>query len=124
MADLIEAADLVEVPGVTGTETDLAYAARRASSSVMSAWCRPVDPVPGWVRDIAVDIAARYLRNPRGTTSVTRHVDDASRTERFAEKGTVLPGTFDPTEDELAKLCPKARRRLGSIRLSVPGYQP
>lgn len=121
MADIITYQDLVDVPGLSATEGQRTYAARRASNLVASKWVKPVDDAPQWVKDIAIDVATRYLANPRGVTSYTRSVDDASRTERF-ENGA--RGGFYLTAGELEQLCPTMRRRVGSARLSVPGYQP
>lgn len=115
--------DLAEVPNLPSSEADLTYAARRASSAVGAAWANPVDPAPLWVKDIAIDVAVRYLHNPRGTTSVTRSIDDASRTERY-ERGSIPGGNFSLTDAEADKLTRRPRRRTGSIRLTVPGYQP
>jgi hypothetical protein len=123
MADLITADDLSGIPGISGTPDELAYAARRASSSVAPAWCRPVDPPPQWVKDIAIDVAVRYLHNPRGTTSVTRRIDDASRTERYEDGVASGVGSFELEDSERKRLCPAVRRRVGSIRLAVPGYR-
>lgn len=124
MTTIITKNDLAGLPGVTGTDTELEYAARRAGVAVESAWATPVDPVPQWVKDLATDVAVRYLNNPRGVTSVTRSVDDASRTERYGERGAPLGGGFTLTDDELARLSAIVRRRVGSTRLAVPGYQP
>ena len=121
---LITRADLTAVPGVTGTDEQLDYAARRASDAVTSGWCNPIDPAPPWVKDIAIDMAADYLANPTGATSTTRSVDDASRTVRW--DGNYRPrriASFELTDAERDKLCPKVRRGVGSIRLGVPGYR-
>lgn len=123
MADIITKDDLAGLPGVTGTDAQLAYAARRAGTAVSSAWRTPIDPVPQWVKDIAIDVAMRYLSNPTGATSTTRSVDDASRTVRY-DRGPTPGGGFTLTADERSKLSPIVRRRVGSARLAVPGYQP
>lgn len=116
---LIAANDLEDLPGLATTEEQRTYAARRASSLVVSRWADPISPPPEWVRDIAIDVAVRYLTNPRGITSVTRTVDDASRTERY--EGPRREGGFNLTDDEIARLNPTVRRRrVGSIRLAVP----
>lgn len=119
--DLIDKFDLEAVPGITGTDATLTYVARRASTAVASKWCHPIDPAPDWVKDIAIDVAVRYLNNPKGITSVTRSVDDASRTERFENTGQRMTRGFELTDEEIAALCPVRRNRVGSIRLRVPG---
>lgn len=121
MADLISETDLQDLPGITSTPAQRTYAARRASNLVSSHWAKPVDPVPPWVKDIAIDVAARYLSNPRGLASTTRTVDEASRTERFETGTGSRPRRgFFLEEDELRRLAPKIRRRVGSVRLGVP----
>lgn len=120
-SQLIGGSDLTDVPGVNGTDAQLEYAARRASDAVMSGWCNPIDPPPQWVRDIAVDMAADYLMNPTGATSTTRSVDDASRTVRW--DGNLRPrrtASFELTDAERQKLCPKIRLGLGNMRVHVP----
>lgn len=130
MPVIITAADLAGVPGLgAASDDEKTYAARRAGDLVASSWCTPTDPVPQWVKDIAVDVAVRYLSNPRNLSSVTRTkaLDDASRseTERYAD-GT--RGGLSLTDDELTRLCPTAITGrvagIGSMRLRVPGYQP
>ncbi|GAA1909365.1 hypothetical protein GCM10009737_08270 [Nocardioides lentus] len=118
MPDLITEPDLAAVPGVPGTVEGRTYAARRASTAVGRHWAGAV-PAPQWVKDIAIDLAVDYLHNPTGTTSVTRSVDDASRTDRY--DGARRRGApFELTATEIARLAPpKARRRVGSIRLGV-----
>lgn len=122
MGDIITDNDLLELTDLLPAATDqqLKYAARRASSLVAGNWASPIDPAPQWVKDIAIDVAARYLANPRGVTSVTRSLDDASRTERY-EGGGTRAGKFYLDDDEFAKLNPKVRTRVGSTRLHVPG---
>lgn len=122
---IIDRNDLSGIPGVSGTDAELDYAAKRASARVEEAWCNPTGSPPQWVRDIAIDVAVRYLTNPRGVSSVTRRVDDASRTERYGEGG---PGAvpqigFHLTDDEKTRLCPKVRRSVGTITTKVPGYR-
>jgi hypothetical protein len=118
--DIITGADLVNVPGVSGTPAELEYAARRAAAAVAASWCNPVDPAPQWVKDIAIDVAADYLVNPTGATSTSRSIDDASRTVSFKAQRPRRPGPFQLTENEAERLCPKVRRGVGSISLGVP----
>lgn len=120
---IISGTDLTNVPGIPAN-VDLDYLARRASSAVEAAWCHPVNPAPAWVKDIAIDVALRGASNPMGRTSrtLTRSIDDASRseTERY-DSGAV---GWALTDEERSRLCPIPRRGIGSMRLRVPGYQP
>lgn len=87
-------------------------------------WANPTTPpdsVPAWVRSIALEVAARPLRNPRGLASVTRSIDDASRTERLADTAA-RAGVFLTAEEE-ARLANRGntgrRGRYGTIRLRI-----
>lgn len=94
-----------------------------ANGLVSEKWANPTDAdkVPTWVRAIAFEVAARPLRNPGGLASVTRHVDDASRTERLSD-AAARAGLFLTTEEE-ARLANSGRTRrghgYGTIRLQV-----
>lgn len=120
MTALIDGTDLANVPGISGTSEQLAYAARRASDAVMAAWCNPIVDPPQWVKDIAIDVAADYMANPNGATSTSRSIDDASRTISFKAQRPRRPGPFQLNATELERLCPKVRRGVGSISLGVP----
>lgn len=127
MADvvIIAASDLASVPGAKDKpEADRSYAAQRASAAVSGAWCSPVTPIPDWVKNIAIDLAVDYLVNPTGATSTTRSIDDASRTVRFDGQQSRRSGPFRLTDDERSRLCPRITRRVGSLRLNVPGCRP
>lgn len=63
----------------------LNYLADLANGIVEEEWRNPVDPAPAWVVAIALEAAARPARNPRGLGSITRSIDDGSRTERYSE---------------------------------------
>lgn len=91
---------------------------------VMEKWANPVsDPqlIPPSVKALALEVAARPCRNPRGASSVTKSVDDASKTERLPDRAA-RAGVF-LTSDELALLggVKRRRRRMGTIRVRV-GY--
>lgn len=126
MVPIILPSDLENYPGVTATPDELDNTVDRVNALIEEAWTNPVDPVPQWVREIALTASARFLANPRGLASwtSTRSIDDATRsqTERATE-GSVRAG-LHLTAEELARLGGIAlnRRRVGSIRLSVPGF--
>lgn len=126
MSDILTAEQLAQVPGVDAAQDVLEYAARRASDAVAHYWAPVVDPVPEWVTDIAADVAIGYLdtlTRPRGVTSMTRSVDDASRTVRFDEHGTGTQlAAFELTDTQIARLRPARVKGSRSIRLGVPGY--
>lgn len=94
-----------------------------ANGLVTDAWATPTEPnaIPSWVRAITFEVAARPLRNPGGLASVTRHIDDASRTERLSDLAA-RAGLFLTAEEE-ARLANrgKTRRggRYGTFRLGV-----
>lgn len=81
----------------------------------------PPAPVPAWVRSIALEVAARPLRNPGGLASVTRSIDDASRTERLSDTAARAGVFLTPEEDaRLANRGSTRRRgRYGTIRLRI-----
>ena len=54
-------------------------------------WTTPVDPVPVRIKLLALGVAARAWTHDPSTSrleSVTRGVDDATRTERYRESST------------------------------------
>lgn len=91
---------------------------------VLEKWATPVyDPelIPPSVKAIALEVAARPCRNPRGLSSWTKSVDDASKTERLPD-AAARAGVF-LTAEEVAKLggVKRRRRRMGTIRVRM-GY--
>lgn len=122
MADIITGPNLASQPGVQGYTADqLKGTADRVNALIGEAWKDPSDPAPQWVVEIALDVATRYLANPKGLESWTRSIDDASRTERVRIGD--LTGLF-LTEAQKRRLRGGAGRRARSMRLRVPGYQP
>lgn len=103
------------------TNERLALIVDLANGIVTDAWAHPVLPAPAGVVAIALEVAARPLRNPKGLSSFTRHVDDASRTERLSD-AAARAGVF-LTDDERAILTgdgtKKKRRQYGTIRLGI-----
>lgn len=80
-------------------------------------------PTPTAVTAITLEVAARSWRNPQGYTSVTVGIDDYDKTTRREGKDQPLSGVY-LTDDETATLLGYlgvATRRVGSIRLAVPG---
>lgn len=81
-----------------------------------------LDPVPTRVKAIALEVAARGYRNPQAYTSVTVGIDDYDKTVRREGKAVDRVGVY-LTDEEIAELLGfkgVRRRRVGSIRLSVP----
>ena len=103
----------------------LTHAVDRATALVLEAWAKPVDPAPAWVVAITEAVAIRWLNNPKGLSSLTISIDDASRTER-RDTEEIRTG-FYLTDEEARRLAaaggPSKQNRVGSIRLAVPGYQ-
>lgn len=83
-------------------------------------WASPVEPIPAKIRLLALRVAARGWRNNPATAnleSITRTLDDASRTERYRTSPS-SEGVF-LTNDELAVLHGKRPPR--SVRLVAYG---
>lgn len=100
---------------------------RLTNDLITEKWLSPVDPAPASVLILAYAVASRARTNTPGRgplQSITRSFDDSSRTERFAVPGGEASGhDVYLTEDELALLNGGTkRRRVGSIKLAVPGY--
>lgn len=79
-------------------------------------------PVPSRVKAIALEAAARGVRNPQAYSSVTVGIDDYDKTVRREGAGLTAPGFYltDTERAELASFTGTPRRRVGSIRLGVP----
>lgn len=81
-----------------------------------------ITPVPSRVEAIALEVAARGVRNPQAYSSVTVGIDDYDKTVRREGAALAAPGIY-LTDDERAELLSFTgvrRRRAGSIRLRVP----
>lgn len=81
-----------------------------------------MDPVPFRVEAIALEVAARGVRNPQAYSSVTVGIDDYDKTVRREGAALTAPG-FYLTDEERAELLGFTGvpvRRVGSIRLRVP----
>lgn len=81
-----------------------------------------LDPAPARLRAIALEAAARGYRNPQAYTSVTVGIDDYDKTTRREGKQVDRFGVYLTDEEtaELLGFLGVRRRRVGSIRLSVP----
>ena len=133
MVDVISASDLATHLGNADLETDprLVQIVTLTNGLITEKWRNPADPVPVSVQLLGLAVGARAWRATPATgqlESITRSVDDASRTERYVvERGNLDGHHVYITEAELAALNggdPRLRQRTGSIRLKVPGYQP
>lgn len=94
-----------------------------ANGVVTEAWADPVDPIPWWVKSIALEAAGRAGRNPKGLSSWSRSIDDGSRTERLPEQAA-RAGVFLTTDEEVRLgrgVGRKRPRRFGSVRTRL-GY--
>lgn len=121
---IITGPELASYPGAgSPPAADAAAWAKIVNGVITDAWANPVDPIPYWVKAIALEAGARAARNPKGLQSWTRAVDDASRTERYSE-AAARTGVY-LTDDELARLQGRRRRRAryGTIRTGI-GYLP
>lgn len=130
--EIISTTDLTTYLALTGTPapTDalLNQIVQLSNGVVYDAWpdaSPTVNPIPLGVTAIALEVAARPCRNPKGLESWTVAVDDGSRTERLAAAGASRAGIY-LTPEELAELRgetkPRRRRRsgYGTIRIRVP----
>lgn len=122
MADPIEiitAPELIAYPGSGSPSVpDATFYAEQVNGLVTEAWKNAEEPVPYWVRGIALEVAGRASRNPKGLTSWTRSADEGSRTERVSEAQLERVGIY-LTDEERARLGGKKVRqsRYGTIRI-------
>ena len=104
------------------TNTRLILIADLTNGLINEKWVTPVNPAPVSIELLAYAVASRAWRNDASKTalqSITRSIDDASRTERYAVSASEV-GVF-LTDSELGQLRP-SRKRARSIRLKVPGF--
>lgn len=125
--EIISTPDLVNYLKAAGVTTDPSACniyVPLANGLVSEAWSTPEDPIPRWVKAIALEVAARPARNPKGLSSWTRNADDTSRTERLpdaaARAGIYL---LDSEETKLGRSRDTTQRphRFRSVRTRV-GY--
>ena len=122
--EIITYAELASYLGAPGLTADprLILIVDMTNGLIEEKWVNPTEPAPVSIKLLAFAIASRAWRSDASKAalqSVTRSVDDASRTERYAVSANEV-GVF-LTDDELAQLRPQ-RRRARSIRLKVPGF--
>ncbi len=115
-------ASYLRTPSLAG-DADLEFLVSLVNGLIEEAWMAPVDPAPYSVRALAFTVAERAWNNPKGLSSWTRSIDDASRTERlpevYARAGVYL------TDDERAALNPSVAnppRKVRSVSLHVPRW--
>lgn len=122
--EIITYAELASYLGdpALATNTRLILITDLTNGLINEKWVNPVDPAPVSIKLLAFAIASRAWRNDASKAalqSITRSVDDASRTERYAVSASEV-GVF-LTDSELGQLRP-SRKRARSIRLKVPGF--
>lgn len=117
---IISGSDLTSYPGISAG-ADLDALAAGASDEVLANWAVPVDPAPLWVKNIAKKVAARVGINPKGLAMLSRQLDDAKRTEQYAEGSAGQVGYW-LTEAELLLLAgEESVSGVGSIRTQPRG---
>lgn len=116
MADVIKPAQLATYLGVALDEK-IAYLTELANGLVNDEWKTPTTPAPTWVVTIALEAAGRPARNPKGLASVTRSVDDGSRTERLSDVAA-QSGVF-LTDDELRRLQQRPLSPAGRVAKTI-----
>ena len=102
------------------TNTSLEQIVDLTNDLIAEEWSTPVDPAPVKIRLLALNVAARAWANDPSRSnldSITRSVDDATRTERYRTSNQ--NGSVYLTETEEALLNGRARRR--SVRLTIYG---
>lgn len=121
MAEIIGSGDLSSYPGTPKTATpEQMTLVLGLANGLVSDIIGTLTPVPTKAKTIALEVAARGLRNPEGASSVTQSIDDWSETVRF-EGGLEGAGVY-LTEDEeaaLRGLVGRRRQRIGTIRVGV-----
>jgi hypothetical protein len=120
---IITAGDLMAYPGAgSPSEEDAAVWVMLINGLITEEWKTPEDPVPFWVKTIALATAAPCASNPKGLQSWTRTLDDGSRTERLPEAAARAGLRLaDADRRRLRGLGPRRRSRFGTIRVGI-GY--
>lgn len=120
--DIITAAELASYLRSPDLATDpaLAQIVDLTNDLISDEWGAPVDPIPVKVRLLALNVSARaWSWDPSiaHLESVTRGLDDATRTERYRSVGN--NGSVYLTTDERDLL--RGRSSVRSVRLVKPG---
>lgn len=124
MADeFITAETLASYPGVTIPSVESGALIVTLTNGEIVDLIGVPDPIPSRVTAIALEVAARALRNPEGVESMTRGLDDWKKTVRYANADKLRAGVY-LSEEEKAELLAKVgdNPQVGSIRMHVPGY--
>lgn len=125
--NIIKATELADYLGV-GLDKRIETLTSLANGLVSEAWRNQVTPIPTTVKSIALEVAARPGRNPKGLSSWTRSVDDASRTERLSDaaaRAGVYLTADERTQLRGSPLASRAGRVVKSIgtRMGLTGVQ-
>lgn len=118
--------DLLKAPGVTGDVDSglLDNLVDGANDLVGEAWVAPVSPVPIWVRNIAISVALRGLHNPKGLAMLSRQIDDAKRTEGYADSWAGVVGLHLTDQERMMLGGTVTTRRVGTIHARPRLTQP
>ena len=122
MADVISEADLASWLRDETLEANasIEQIVELVNELVSEEWTDPSEPVPARIKLLALGVGARaWVRNPSTAhlESVTRSIDDGSRTERYRSSG--VEGSVYLTDAEVAILRGEAVPR--SLRLTIYG---
>lgn len=121
--DVISAADLASYlrDSSLASNASLQQIVTWTNALVTEEWATPVTPVPTKITLLALNVAARaWVNDPSraNVESVSRSLDDASRTERYRSTANQA-GAVYLTEAEQAILAGRTYRR--SVRLVTYG---
>lgn len=134
MTDAISSGDLTAYPGVRQTNPETLALILDLTNGVVgevhvdTRYISDLNPVPAVVKSIALEVAARVLRNPDNAESITTGIDDWKKTIRHRlpdmadEAGVYLTEGQETVLRALLYENRPAPRRAKSIRLAVPGY--
>lgn len=122
MANIIDPIDLASYLRDLSLATDpaLEQIAELVNDLINENWADPVDEIPARIRLLALNVGARaWSWNPATAhlESISRTLDDASRTERYRSGGS--GGSVYLTEDEWQLL--QGRSAVRSVRLTNYG---
>jgi hypothetical protein len=131
MTEIIDLADLTAYPGVRIRNNDTAGLVLLLTNDLVSdvgpegGKVGDLSPMPAKAKALALKVAARALDNPRNAELITKNVDDWKTTVQYRDVDPGEAGVYltDAEETRLLSLVRvKARKRVGSIKLGVPGY--
>lgn len=124
MTDYIDTTLLAAYPGVVVADAATMQLVVDLVNGQVGDILGDLEPVPARATAVALEAAARALRNPQGFTSVSKKIDDWTKTERWEGGDEAPKGGIHLTEAEQAELWGMVRGTpgVGTIRLGVPGY--